>query len=60
MEPITQNQEWTLRNWIATFRRRPDKLEKTFLQADKGLSEDQIESWLAKEENSHGRSLEKV
>jgi len=53
-QPITPNQEWTLRNWVATFGRRPDKLERTFLQADKGLSESQIDTWLRNEENASG------
>lgn len=51
MEPITEQQEWTLRNWVTTFGRRPGKLEKAFLQADKGLSEEQIDSWLEKAAN---------
>jgi len=52
MDPITQAQEWTLRNWVATFGRRPGKLEKAFLRADKGLSEQQIDAWLEKEESN--------
>ena len=52
MDSITEDQEWTLRNWVLTFGRRPGKLEKAFLQADKGLSERQIDAWLGKEENS--------
>jgi len=52
MDTITPAQECTLRNWVLTFQRRPGKLEKAFLQADKGLSEQQIDAWLEKEENN--------
>ena len=45
MEPITEDQEWTLRRWASTQGRRPRKRDKAFLQAEKGLTEAQIDSW---------------
>jgi len=45
MQPITEDQEWTLRRWASTVGKRPRKRDKAFLKADKGLSEEQIDSW---------------
>jgi hypothetical protein len=43
--PITEDQEWTLRRWASTVGERPRKRDKAFLKAEKGLSEEQIDSW---------------
>jgi hypothetical protein len=45
MQPITEDQEWTLRRWASTVGKRPRKKDKQFLLAEKGLSEEQIDSW---------------
>jgi len=45
MTPITEEQEWTLRRWASTVGKRPRKRDKAFLMAEKGLSEEQIDSW---------------
>jgi hypothetical protein len=45
MQPITEDQEWTLRRWASTVGKRPRKRDKAFLLAEKGLSEEQIDSW---------------
>jgi hypothetical protein len=45
MQPITEEQEWTLRRWAHAMGRRPRKRDKAFLQADKGLTEEQIDTW---------------
>jgi hypothetical protein len=45
MQPITEDQEWTLRRWASTVGKRPRKRDKAFLRAEKGLSEEQIDSW---------------
>lgn len=45
MQPITEEQEWTLRRWASTVGKRPRKRDKAFLKAEKGLSEEQIDSW---------------
>jgi len=45
MLPITEDQEWTLRNWAVACGKRPGKDAIAFLQKDKGLSKDQINHW---------------
>ena len=45
MQPITEEQEWTLRRWASTVGKRPRKRDKAFLQAEKGLTEEQIDTW---------------
>ena len=45
MQPITEDQEWTLRRWASTVGKRPRKKDMLFLKAEKGLSEEQIDSW---------------
>ncbi|KAF4636922.1 hypothetical protein G7Y89_g1153 [Cudoniella acicularis] len=46
MEPITEDQEWTLRRWVSTKGNGPlQKSDKAFLTLEKGLSEEQIDSW---------------
>lgn len=45
MQPITEDQEWTLRRWASTVGKRPRKKDMLFLRAEKGLSEAQIDSW---------------
>ncbi|KAE9377907.1 hypothetical protein N431DRAFT_500648 [Stipitochalara longipes BDJ] len=45
MQPITEDQEWTLRRWASTVGKRPRKKDMLFLKAEKGLSEAQIDSW---------------
>lgn len=48
MYSITEDQEWTLRNWVSTFGEKPGPKEKVFLLSEKGLTEDQIDSWWSK------------
>jgi hypothetical protein len=45
MQPITEEQEWTLRRWASTVGKRPRKRDKAFLEAEKGLTEEQIDNW---------------
>jgi hypothetical protein len=45
MQPISVEQEYTLRRWASTVGKRPRKRDKAFLKAEKGLSEEQIDSW---------------
>jgi hypothetical protein len=45
MQPITEDQEWTLRRWATIIGKPPRKRDKQFLKAEKGLSEEQIDSW---------------
>lgn len=53
-EPITEDQESTLRRWASTVKTRPRKRDKAFLQADKGLSSKQIDRWWKKNDQSMG------
>ncbi|KUJ11957.1 uncharacterized protein LY89DRAFT_217216 [Mollisia scopiformis] len=43
--PITEEQESTLRRWVDSCGKRPGKRAKAFLQAETGLSKDQIDQW---------------
>jgi len=45
MQPLTREQEATMLRWACTVGHRPGKRAKMFLQADRGLSEEQIETW---------------
>lgn len=59
MQPITEDQEWTLRRWASTVGKRPRKRDKAFLQVEKGLSEEQIDSWwknIDEPKQSHSKS----
>jgi hypothetical protein len=50
MQAITEDQEWTLRRWASTVGKRPQKRDKAFLEADKGLTAAQIDSWWRRNE----------
>jgi hypothetical protein len=45
MQPLTREQEATMLRWACTVGHRPGKRAKMFLQADRGLSEEQVENW---------------
>jgi hypothetical protein len=52
LHPITEDQEWTLRNWVSTFGARPGPRERAFLLTEKGLTEGQIDSWWNKNQGN--------
>lgn len=45
MQPLTKEQQATMVRWAMTVGHRPGKRAKMFLQEDRGLSEDQIDTW---------------
>jgi hypothetical protein len=53
MHSITEDQEWTLRNWVLNVGEKPGQPEKAFLRTEKGLSEEQIDFWWNKTQGRH-------
>lgn len=57
LHPVTEDQDWTLRNWVSTFGEKPGPREKAFLLTEKGLTADQIDSWWKKHEGNENKTI---
>lgn len=54
MEPITEDQELTLRRWVtAKGNGPPEESDKAFLVMEKGLSGEQIDFWFKKHKSTN-------
>lgn len=58
--PLTDEQEGILRRWASTIKKRPKKQEKAFLQEEKGLSENQIDTWFKQRSQSTASSKSNI
>jgi hypothetical protein len=54
MQPITEEQDRTLRNWASKFGEKPGQQGKAFLQTEKGISENQVDYWWSRYQGNDG------